>query len=426
MIARIKYSPFIRNLFLILAFGALSQLLGKIQFYLPGMEGGMSDMREIAILFSVVYFPHWIYLIGVSFITSLSHPPDIFEVSTFLMHSTAGIFAWLSYAFIRKRISNVYYLGICWAGMVILYYSIFLIPTMVIVYHAYELISKTDLFPRYKEVLIGFRFELFTSTAVTTLFVILHRFSEILKARNIELQHALAKSEESDRLKSAFLANINHEIRTPMNGIIGFSELLADPDIPADLRETYGKMVVTSSHQLLSIINNILDISQIESGQAKVNHDTVSLNELFDNISLLYTPMAQEKQINFQIIKLPDNDPGVIVTDREKLQQILDNLLDNAFKFIRNGKIMLGYAIDAKEVRFYVEDTGPGIEAIQKERIFQSFTKINTEKERLFEGTGLGLAISKALVELLGGTIMVSSEPGRGSVFSFTLPCRKG
>lgn len=426
MSVRIKYSPAIRNLLLILAFGVLSQLLGKIQFYLPGMEGGMSDMREIAILFSVIYFPHWIYLVGVSFITSLVIPPDIFEVSTFLMHSTAGIFAWLFYAFIRKRISNAYYLGIFWAGMVIVYYAIFLIPTMVIVFHAYGLISRTDLFSRYKQVLFGFRIELFTATAVTTLFVILHRMAEILKARNIELQMALTKSEESDRLKSAFLANINHEIRTPMNGIIGFSELLVAPDLTADLRETYGKMVLTSSHQLLSIINNILDISQIESGQAKVNHETVSLNELFDNISLLYTPLAQEKQINFQIIKLPDHDADVIVTDREKLQQILDSLLDNAFKFTRKGRIILGCAIDTGQVRFYVEDTGPGIEEMQKERIFQRFTKVNIEKERLFEGAGLGLAISKALVELLGGTIMLSSEPGKGSVFSFTLPYRKG
>jgi signal transduction histidine kinase len=409
----------------VLAFGILSQLLGKIRFYLPGMEGGGSDMREIAILLSVIYIPHWLYLIGVSFITSLSFPPGEIEVSTFLMHSTAGIFAWFSYSFIRKRISRPYYLGAYWAGMVILYYIFFLIPKMVIVYFIYGLISRSSIISTYIQVLVGFRIELFTATAVTTLFVVLLRTTEILKIRNRELQIALTKSEESDRLKSAFLANISHEIRTPMNGIIGFSELLSAPDLTADLRRTYAEIISTSSHQLLTIINNILDISHIESGQTEVCQDMVSLNEVFDNISLFYITMAQKKRIRFQIVKTMDDEAGMIITDRDKLQQILDNLLDNAFKFIREGEIKLRYVMDADMVRFYVEDTGPGIEALQLERIFDRFTKVNVVKERLISGTGLGLAISKSLVELLGGTIMVSSIPGKGSVFSFTLPYRK-
>jgi signal transduction histidine kinase len=408
-----------------LAFGVLSLLLGKIRFYLPGMEGGGSDMREIAILLSVVYLPHWIYMVGVSFITSQVFPLGDMEVSTFLMHSTAGIFAWLFYSFMRKRFSNVYYLGALWAGMVILYYTLFLVPTMTIVYHAYGLVNRTGLFSFYKQVLYGFRIELFTSTAVTTLFLVLHRVTEILEVQNRELQIALAKTEESDRLKSAFLANISHEIRTPMNGIIGFSDLLADADLPAHLRKTYAEMIISSSHQLLSIINNILDISQIESGHAVVENDLISLNEMFDDIKLSYSARAQEKQINFHIAKSLDEAACLIVSDRHKLQQILENLLNNAFKFTKNGEITLGYEKEEERVRFYVEDTGPGIDARQQEMIFHRFTKINIENERLFEGTGLGLAISKALVELLGGTIMVSSIPGKGSVFSFTLPYRQ-
>jgi len=416
--------PIIQNLLVMLAFGVLSLLLGKISFFLPGMEGGGSDMREIAILLSVVYLPHWLYLIGVSFITSLSFPLGEIEVSTFFMHCTAGIFAWFAYTFFRKRISRSYYLGVYWAGMVILYYVLFLIPTMVFVYLCYGLVSKDTLFSTYKQVLVGFRIELFTSIAVTSLFVILHRTTEILKTRNRELQIALSRSKESDRLKSAFLANISHEIRTPMNGIIGFSELLAAPDLTADMRGTYAEIISKSSHQLLSIINNILDISHIESGQTEVSQDRVSLNEIFDNISLLYITMAQEKGISFKIVKTLDDEACMIITDSDKLQQILDNLLDNAFKFIKEGKIKLGYALDADMVRFYVEDTGPGIEAAQQEKIFDHFTKVNVVKERLIGGTGLGLAISKALVELLGGTIQVSSIPGKGSVFSFTLPYR--
>jgi signal transduction histidine kinase len=416
--------PIIRNLILMLAFGVFSLLLGRISLFLPGLEGGGSDMREIAVLLSVIYLPHWLYLVGVSFITSVSFPAGEIEMSTFLMHCTAGIFAWFFYSFIHKRVSRSYYLGIYWAGMVILYYIFFLIPTMVIVYLAYGVINKTSIISTYKQVLVGFRIELFTATAVTSLFVILHRTTEILKIRNRELQIALTRSEESDRLKSAFLANISHEIRTPMNGIIGFSDLLAAPDLTADMRRTYAELISTSSHQLLSIINNILDISHIESGQTEISLDQVSLNEIFDNISQFYFTKAREKRISFHIVKTLDDETDRIITDRDKLQQILDNLLDNAFKFIREGEIKLGYVLDADMVRFYVEDTGPGIQAIQQEKIFERFTKVNVVKERLIGGTGVGLAISKALVELLGGSIMVSSVPGKGSVFSFTLPYR--
>jgi signal transduction histidine kinase len=417
--------PILRNLILMLAFGVFSLLLGKISFFLPGLEGGGSDMREIAVLMSVIYLPHWLYLVGVSFITSLSFPAGEIEVSTLLMHCTAGIFAWFSYSFLHKRVSRSYYLGIYWAGMVILYYVVFLIPTLVIVYLCYGLIDKTSLISTYKQVLFGFRIELFTTGAVTSLFVILHRTTEILKIRNRELQIALTKSEESDRLKTAFLANISHEIRTPMNGIIGFSDLLASPDLTSEMRRNYAELISTSSRQLLSIINNILDISHIESGQTEISYDPVSLNEILDKISLFYVSRAHEKRIGFKIVKTLDDGSDTIITDSDKLQQILDNLLDNAFKFIREGEIKLGYILEADMVRFYVEDTGPGIEAAQQEKIFDRFTKVNVVKERLIGGTGLGLAISKSLVELLGGSIRVSSTPGKGSVFSFTLPYRK-
>ncbi len=419
----LKIRPIIRNLLLMLAFGALSHLLGKISFYLPGMEGAGSDMREIAILLSVIYLPHWLYVIGVTFITSLNFHGSQMAVSPLIMRCMAGIFAWLSYFFMRKRISRLYILGACWTGMVILYYTVFLVPTMVLVYMGKGL-TMTGIIETYKQLLFGFRIELFTTTAVSALFVILHRTAEILKTRNNELQIALAKSKESDRLKSAFLANISHEIRTPMNGIIGFSDLLAAPDLKADQRRIYADVISSSSHQLLSIINKFLDISHIESGHTEVSQDTVSLNEILDKISLFYVSRAHEKRISFEIVKPLDDGADTFITDSDKLQQILDNLLDNAFKFIKEGEIKLGYVLDTDSVRFYVEDTGPGIEIQQQEKIFDRFTKVNVVKEKLIEGTGLGLAISKALVELLGGTIMVSSAPGKGSVFSFTLPYR--
>jgi signal transduction histidine kinase len=306
--------------------------------------------------------------------------------------------------------------------MVIAYYIIFLIPTLIIVFYLFKVIQGNEIFANYKNVLYAYRFELFTSTTVTSLFLILFKTTRILEIRNKELEEALKKSQESDRLKTAFINNINHEIRTPLNGIIGFTNLIIEPDLDNERRIEYSKGLVSSSHRLLSIILNIIDISKIKTGQVKFRKESVNVNELFDGIYRYYFALAMEKNLLFEIDRSEMSTNEIIDTDRHSLKQILENLLNNAFKFTREGSVSVHYVKKDSLVTISVKDTGPGIDSGFHEKIFEYFSKIENQNEEFYPGTGLGLSISKTLVELLGGTIYVESCPGKGSVFTFSIP----
>ncbi len=411
-----------KNLAVMLGFGILSILLGSIRFVIPGMDGAGSDLREIGVLLSIIFLPNWIYMLGVSFIASLSFPFNNLEVSTILMHCTASLFGWFFYSYIKTRIKNIYKLSGIWAIMVIAYYLLFLIPTLVVVLYLYKVFPANELFINYKNVLYAYRFELFTSTAVTSLFLALYKTNRIIEIRNKELEQALMKSEESDRLKTAFIRNINHEVRTPMNGIIGMTNLIIDPGLDKDKRIEYSKLLVSSSNLLLSIISNIIDISKIKTGQLKSVKESVSVNELFDSIYLNYSSLAKEKNLLFEIDRTEISPDEIILTDRNSLMQILEHLLNNAFKFTQAGSVSVHYVKKDKLVTFSVKDTGIGIDSSMQERIFEQFSKIENPNEEFYPGTGLGLSISKILAGLLGGNIYVESEPGKGSVFSFSIP----
>jgi signal transduction histidine kinase len=412
----------LKDLAVMLGFGILSMLLGYIKFIIPGMDGGGSDMREIGVLLSILFLPNWLYMLGVSFIASLTLPVNHLEVSTILMHCTASLFGWFFYSYIKKKISNVYLLSGMWAVMVVVYYVIFLIPTLIIVFYLFKLIQANEIFSNYKNVLYAYRFELFTSATVTSLFLALFRTTRIVEIRNKELEQALIKSEESDRLKTAFINNINHEIRTPLNGIIGFANLIVEPDLDNDRRIEYSKRLITSSNRLLSIISNIIDISKIKTELVKLREDSVSVNELFDSIYLRYSRLADEKNLFFEIDRSEVGNNEILITDRNSLNQILEHLLNNAVKFTKAGSVSLSYSKKDSTVTFSVKDTGPGIESDLQGKIFENFSKIENQNEEFYHGTGLGLSISKTLTELLGGEIYVESCPGKGSVFTFSIP----
>jgi signal transduction histidine kinase len=416
------YRDISKKLLIMLTFGAISIILGYIQFTIPGMEGGGSDMREIGILLSIIFLPNWVYILGVAFLASLSFPLENLEVSTILMHFTASLFAWFFYKYIKNKTSNLYILGGLWVLMVIAYYIFFLIPTLVIVFWLFKVITGSEILSYYKDVLYSYRFELFTSATVTSLFLVLYRVARILEIRNKELEKALMKSEESDRLKTAFLNNINHEIRTPLNGIIGFTNLLIEPDLNKERRQEYGKMLFSSSNQLLTIISNIIDLSKIKTGQVELRVDYISMNEFLDSINHYYSSVANEKNLLFEIEYSGASSDDFINTDKRCLRQIIDNLLNNAFKFTKKGSVRLSYEKNDDQAIFNIKDTGPGIDPVLHERIFEHFSKIENENESFLPGTGLGLSISKELVKLLGGRIFLKSEIGRGSEFSFTIP----
>ena len=242
------------------------------------------------------------------------------------------------------------------------------------------------------------------------------------KSAEEEIILAKEKAEECDRLKTAFLHNISHEIRTPMNAIIGFSELLESHDLTPDKRMEYSTMIIKSSNHLLGIINDIISISTIEAGQVKTNKQPLVVKDLCSVMYNKYSAKAKLQNLTFSYVTSNTPDDFSIVTDESMLTQIIDNLVNNALKFTRKGSVVLGYEKIGEFVQFFVADTGIGIPKTLHEEIFKRFRQVDTGYTRQYGGSGLGLSISKAYVELLGGSMRLESEMGKGSTFYFTLP----
>ena len=237
-----------------------------------------------------------------------------------------------------------------------------------------------------------------------------------------KLIKAKQRAEESDRLKSAFLANMSHEIRTPMNGIVGFTNLLKRNNLNESKKKRFIDIINNSALQLLGIINDIIDISKLETGQQKIQEETFNINQMMREIHTLYQEQARNKNLQLRLHNGLTDATSDITTDRIKLQQILYNLINNALKFTTKGKISLGYESRDRKLCFYVADTGPGIPEDMKEKIFERFMQVLGSDTQFKGGTGLGLSISKGLVELLGGEISVRSKVGEGTTFYFNIP----
>ncbi|MFO8235190.1 MAG: ATP-binding protein [Bacteroidales bacterium] len=243
-----------------------------------------------------------------------------------------------------------------------------------------------------------------------------------LEEQKAELIRAKEKAEESDKLKSNFLANMSHEIRTPMNGIIGFAKLLENPGLSGERHQDFVRIIVQSGKRMLNIINDLIDISRIESGYTNLQKMNTDINKILLEHYEFFKYEAEAKNIKLNIHLEEPHKELILYTDPAKLTQILNNLLKNAIKFTNEGQIDFGYKKKNKRFLFFVKDTGIGIEHQMQNKIFERFRQVNMDSARPYEGTGLGLAISKAFIQMMGGSIYVDSEPGKGSVFSFTLP----
>lgn len=250
-----------------------------------------------------------------------------------------------------------------------------------------------------------------------------------LERANLELQIAKNKAEESDRLKTAFLSNMSHEIRTPMNAIIGFSHLLKDPNMSKENLNNYVDIITERGNQLLNIINDIIDISKIESGKISIHKSACNVNQMFDELYTMFyntKELTKKSHLELRYVK-PDVFEDIIInTDTNRLKQILSNLIDNAIKFTQAGFVEMGYSIlknnGKNKIQFYVKDSGIGISKANRSLIFNHFRQIDESHTRLFGGTGIGLSISQNLAELLGGDLIVDSKKGEGSTFYLTLP----
>ncbi len=254
----------------------------------------------------------------------------------------------------------------------------------------------------------------------------IRRYNKSIELNNEKLQLAKQKAEESDRLKSAFLATMSHELRTPMNGIIGFSKLIIDSNnLSPEIQKKYLNIIHKSGYILLNLVNDIIDLSKIEAMQLKLNYTSFDLNELIEELRSFFISEKDSVGKNeLEIIAEKDNslEKLIIYSDSNRVRQVLYNLLQNALKFTEKGYIKFGYSIENEDILFFVKDSGIGMADLDKEIIFERFRQVDDKTTRRYGGSGIGLTVSKGIVENLKGKIWVESKKGSGSSFYFTVP----
>ena len=237
-----------------------------------------------------------------------------------------------------------------------------------------------------------------------------------------ELRQAKEKAEENERLKTAFLGNMSHEIRSPLNIILGYVQMLDKPQLCDEERRSYIRAINQSSEQLLEIINDILSMSKLETGQQQLQNQELNLNTLMEDTHTAYHGRAQRNNLRFHCYTPLPDEHVLMRSDETKIRQILNNLLNNAFKFTQEGMVEMGYRLYHDRLEIYISDTGIGIPEEYKERIFERFIQVENSNHRKYDGTGLGLSISRGLAHLLGGELRVHSRLGHGATFYLSLP----
>jgi signal transduction histidine kinase/ligand-binding sensor domain-containing protein/ActR/RegA family two-component response regulator len=251
-----------------------------------------------------------------------------------------------------------------------------------------------------------------------------NHLEQLVQKRTEQLEEARKIAEASDKLKSAFLANMSHEIRTPMNAIVGFASMLKDKDMRAEEKEEFIDIIVSNSQSLLVLINDILEISLIEANQLTLSRDPFNAIKIFEELES-YFKLKNKKKLKIIFNNKENRNELILFNDRTRFRQIISNLISNSYKYTETGKIEFGYEMINEEIRFYVADTGIGINEMEYQRIFDYFHKIDKGENKLYRGAGIGLSICNKLVDLMGGKIWLESAVGKGTTFYFTLPYSK-
>jgi signal transduction histidine kinase/CheY-like chemotaxis protein len=248
---------------------------------------------------------------------------------------------------------------------------------------------------------------------------------KIVSIRTREIQFALEKAEESDRLKTAFLHNISHEIRTPLNAVAGFSKLITKPNISLEKIKRFSESIRTNSDKLIQIVTDVIEISQIQAKEVKVKNTEFDIVALIKEIFSRFTQKAKEKKIDLLIKSDHSYEKFLIEADQKKIEVVLMHLIDNAIKFTSKGHVEINFMIESEKLILSVSDTGIGISDKMKMHIFEPFRQAETEMSKTYGGNGLGLAIIKSYIELMRGTIAFTSEVNKGSTFALTIPIIK-
>lgn len=351
---------------------------------------------------------------GIIFMIGLSKPSDPAYFTYY-----AGlilVMLWASFVFMLKYRATVYI-----AISTVLFYNIFAIWQQ-------KVLQNSD--PEFLSFYLGNNFFLISSAILVLIaayqldsyFSKISKINLALAEEQQRLKIAKEKAEESDRLKTVFLQNMSHEIRTPMNGILGFIDIMKEPDLSEDEQKQYFEIVEESGQRLLSTINDIIEISKIETGQTTFKLSVVAVDDRLRYFYEFFRHEAARKGLGF-MLNIPPGETGLrIETDAHKLDGILTNMIKNAIKFTHKGEIEFGYVAGEETVRIFVNDTGIGIPKEKQQQIFDRFVQANLNLNRTHEGSGLGLSIVKAYTDLMHGKVWVESEEGRGSSFNVELP----
>ncbi len=276
--------------------------------------------------------------------------------------------------------------------------------------------------PFYKKTKFWIIFAI-TAFLLMTIILGLNRYLKyLIRKKTKELIIAKELAEESNKLKTAFIHNISHEIRTPMNGIIGFSELLNDPELTAEEQKQYTKIVMDSSSQLVNIIGDITEISKLQTNQVEISTEKTDLNEILERLSSKFIDIANTKNITLAFRNELTKPKSIVQIDKLKIHKILHNLIDNAIKFTNEGGVEVLCQLKDTQLMFSIKDTGIGIKQKDQELIFRNFSQSDKDATKSYDGLGLGLSISRKNARLLGGDISFTSILNEGSIFMLTLP----
>ncbi len=279
-----------------------------------------------------------------------------------------------------------------------------------------------EIMPFYKKVSFWISFTVVILLLMVIILLLNRYLKYLIKQKTKELIIAKERAEESNKLKTAFIHNISHEVRTPMNGIIGFSELLNDPSITRDKQKEYSKIIIESSNQLINIIDDIIEISRLQTNQIELRLEEVNFNELLALLFQEFQSKAINKNIAIHLTNKLTDDQATILMDRSKINKILHNLIDNAIKFTSEGLVDILSEIRKDALVIIIKDTGIGIKPEDQELIFKNFSQSENEVTKSYDGLGLGLSIAKKNTELIQGNISFSSIPNRGSTFTLSVP----
>jgi signal transduction histidine kinase len=361
--------------------------------------------------------------IGISIMTILA-PENYAYYAGMMLVFSAGYF-FIKLRFLMATVASLIILLAYNMGAVLYAH----VPNMLLIVNNFFFVSANliGMFAAYN-IELNLRRNFFLSKKLESEKLLIEKYNQkletIVSERTKELQNAKEKAEESDRLKTAFLQNMSHEIRTPMNAIMGFSSLLPKNFYKKEKLEQFSKIIEQRCSDLLDIINDILDISKIESGQNIVTIEECNLNDMFSELSLFfreYQIRSNKQHISLLFNHQPDESLATLKTDKLKLKQIIINLVSNSLKFTQTGSIECGYKQVNNKIQFYVRDTGIGIPNDKHDFVFARFSQITDPGVQNVGGTGLGLAIVKGLVNLLGGNVWLESECNKGSTFYFTI-----